>query len=180
MKSASVGVEDEVLGGAAQGAGDLEDALFAAFDLDEHPDRRLVNRDDHVAEGEFLAILLIAEPDRVAERLEAPEHRLAIADDGFDLFAQLHRRRLDRALEGQQALARLHANAQHAPALPQGVGVIVEQGVFLQAPAPQRRRPGVPHGRARVVDRVEPQLDFAFERRSHAHKRPYYSIHPGR
>ncbi len=50
---------------------------------------------------------------------------------------------------------------------------IVEQGVFLQAAAAQRRRAGGLDRRAGFFDRVEPELDFAFERGGHAHKRLY-------
>src|SRR4029077_20026292 len=48
------------------------DALLAAFDLDERPNRRLVNRDDHVVFRELLAVLLVAEPDVKAELFEDP------------------------------------------------------------------------------------------------------------
>ena len=67
------------------------DGVFAALDLDEHADRRFVDRDHHVVGGELLAVLLVAEPDVQAERLEDGQQRRAVGDDGLVLFADLDR-----------------------------------------------------------------------------------------
>ena len=78
----------------------------AAFDLDEGPDRRLVERDDDVVEREFLAILLIPEPARGSRAASSTRSTSEPSPThGLELLAQLHLRRLHRALEGEQAPA---------------------------------------------------------------------------
>src|SRR6188768_709256 len=69
-----VRVEDEVVLLSAERAGRFDDAVLIALDLDEHADRRLVDGDDGVAERVLFAVLLIAEPDREAELLQAAKH----------------------------------------------------------------------------------------------------------
>ena len=65
------------------------DAALAAFDLDEHADGRFVDRDDAVVEREFLAVLLVAEPDVESQLFEHAQQQVAVADDGLELFAHL-------------------------------------------------------------------------------------------
>ena len=69
-EEAAIGVEDEVGRRAPERRRHGEDALFAAFDLDERADRRLVERDGDVLGRELLAVLLVAEPDVQPELLE--------------------------------------------------------------------------------------------------------------
>ena len=64
------------------------DRPLAAFDLDEGPDRRLVERDRDVFRREFLAELLIAEPHVQSERLEHAHQHVAVADDGLVFLAR--------------------------------------------------------------------------------------------
>src|SRR4051794_18253325 len=49
--------------GAAERSGRGADAGVGPFDLDERAERRLVDRDRHVAVRELLAVLLVTEPD---------------------------------------------------------------------------------------------------------------------
>ena len=46
----------------------------------------------------------------------------------------------------------------------------VEQRILLQPPAEQRRRACRDDGRSRFLDRLEPQLDLAFDRRRSVHE----------
>ena len=112
-----------------------------ALDLDEHADRRFVDRDDDVFVRELLAVLLVPEPDVQPELLENLQQDLAVADERLDLFAQLHGRRLHRALERQPALAVLDAHPQHAAPAPQLLVVGVEERVLLEPAAEQWRAP---------------------------------------
>ena len=89
----AVRVGDVVRRRAAERARRLVDRVFAAFDLDEHADRRLIDRDHHVVVREFLAVFLVAEPDVQAELFEDGLQRRAVGDDGFVLFADLDRGR---------------------------------------------------------------------------------------
>jgi len=161
----AVRIEDEVGGRAAERLRHREDALLAPFDLDEHADRRLVDRDDHILVREFLAVLLVPEPHVQPQLFEDAQQHRAVADDGFELLAQLHRRRLHRSFEGDAALAVFHADAQHRTAPPELLVVGIEQGVFLEPPPEQRRRAGREHRAPRLVGAVEPQLDLPLERR---------------
>ena len=56
---------------------------------------------------------------------------------------------------------------------------IVEQRVFLQAAAPERRGAERRHRGARLFNRPEPELHLALERRGHGHRR-LYVLQPGR
>src|SRR5262249_23002901 len=132
-------------------------------DLDERADWRLVDRDDHIVEREFLAVLLVAEPGAEPELLEdADEHR-SIGDDRLELFAQLERRGLHRSFERHVTLARLDPDAQHTTAPPQAVVGRVEQAVLLKAAAANRRRAGLAHRGAGRLDVRKPELDLALE-----------------
>src|SRR6202008_1098057 len=115
-EEAAVGIEDEVRRRASERDRHRQNPFFAPFDLDEGPDRRLVDRDHDVLGGVLLAVLLVAEPDVKAELFEHPLHDLAVADHGLVLVADLHRSRKDGSLEGEEALARFGADPQHAPA----------------------------------------------------------------
>ena len=114
---------------------------------------------------ELLAILLVAEPDVQSKLPENLEQDFAVADQRLVLFPHLHRRRLDGALEGHAALAVLHAHAQDASPPAKLFVVGVEQGVRLEAAAQPRRAAGRDDGSARLLDRVESQLDLSLERR---------------
>ncbi len=71
--------------------------------------------------------------------------------------------RLHRSFEGQQAPAAVHADPQRrAPAVEVFVAG-VEQAVFLQPPAVNRRGAGGQNGRAGGFGAVESQLDLALE-----------------
>ena len=140
------------------------DVLLAAFDLDERADRRFVDGDHDVLGRELLAVLLVAEPHAQPQLVQDGEQRVAVGDDGFVLFAHLHQAGLHRALEGQQALAALAAHAQHAAAPVEPIVGRIEQTVFLQPPAAQRRGADGEDALARLLGAVEPQLDLALER----------------
>src|SRR6185436_15437550 len=115
----AVGVYDVVGRPPSEGARHGGDARFAALDLDEHADRRLVDGDDDVLVREFLAVLLVAEPDVEAQFLEDPQQQPAVADHRLELVADLHLARLHRSLEGDPALAVLDADPEHAAPPPQ-------------------------------------------------------------
>src|SRR6185436_20914343 len=112
-----------------------------------------------------------AEPHVVAQLLEDPEQQRAVADDGLELVAQLHRRCLDGPLEGDAALAVLGTDPQGAAAPAERFVLVVQEGVLLQPPPEERQRARRLDGGACLVDRLEPQLDFTLERRRHGHKR---------
>ena len=69
-----------------------------------------------------------------------------------------------RALEGQQALAALRAHAERRSLAPQQLVFGVEQRVFLQPAAVQRRGAERENLRACLVGTVEAKLDLALER----------------
>ncbi len=137
---------------------------FAAFDLDERADRRLVDGDDDVVGRELLAVLLVAKPDVEAELLKNRQQHVAVGDDGLTFLSQLHRARLHRALEGEQALAAFVAHAQHGTLPAKQLVVGVEQTVFLQAPAVERRGAERENLRSCLVGALEAELDLALER----------------
>ena len=80
---------------------------------------------------------------------------------------------LNRALERDPALAVLDAHAQHAA----GGGATSRRRVSSSESSCSRRQssgrgPGGHHGLPGDLDRIEPQLDFPFERRRHRHEAP--------
>ena len=94
-------------------------------------------------------IFLVAEPDAESELFEHVQQQQAVADDRFHLLAQFHRRVLHRPFEGEKRLSALEADAQHAAAAAQLIVGRVEQIVFLEPPAAQRRRAGCQNRLAR-------------------------------
>ena len=150
-----------------QRRGHVVDALLAAFDFDERADRRFVDRDRDVFVRELLAIFFVAEPHAEAELFEHVQQQQAVADDGLELFAKLHRRVLNRAFEGEQRLAALEAHAQHAAPAAQRVVGRVEQVVFLQPPPSQRRGAGRQNRLAGFVGVAKAELDLPLQNRGH-------------
>ena len=73
QEDTAIGVEDVIGPGASERRGGRLDPLLAAFDLDEDPHRRLVDRHDDVVVRELLAVLFVAEPDVQAELLKNRE-----------------------------------------------------------------------------------------------------------
>ena len=133
------GTNRDVVGrAAAKRHGRRSDAAVAAFDLHERADRCLVHRHDDIVEREFLAVLLVAEPDAKSRPLE--DHRgehPAVVDARFEFLAQLQRRMLDRTLEGDEAVAMLDPDAQNlavARSVVRSFGV--EQSVRLEPARP--------------------------------------------
>src|SRR5688500_3160977 len=91
QKEAAIGIEDVVgLRSAERRRGGL-DALFASLDLDEHPDRGLVDGHDHVVVGELFAVLLVPEPYVQPELFKNLQQDLAVPHERFVLLAELHR-----------------------------------------------------------------------------------------
>src|SRR5690349_20377729 len=159
----AIRVDEVVAGSAAERLRRVGDSSVAAFDLDERPDRRFVQRQQHIVERELFAILLIAEPDAEAELLEDAHDERAVADDGLELFAQFRDRRLDRTFVGEQTPPGLDADPEHASPPPQIVVRCIEQAVFLKTPAAHRRGAGIDDGGAGALGIVESQLDLALE-----------------
>jgi hypothetical protein len=77
---------------------------------------------------------LVAEPHVVPSSSKIRSSSAPSADDGLELVAQLHRRRVDRALEGDAALAVLGPDPQGAAAPAERFVLVVEEGVLLQPP----------------------------------------------
>src|SRR5438552_3333987 len=101
-EEAAVRLEHIDVRASAERLGRRGDAAIAAFDFDKHTDRRLVDRDDAVVEREFLAVLLIPEPDVKTELAQNAHQDGAIADDGLHLFAHFHPRGLHGSFERQK------------------------------------------------------------------------------
>src|SRR6266508_3376858 len=146
----AIGIDQVIVGRAAERFGHSRDAAIAALDLDKRADRRLVERDDDIVEREFFTILLIAEPDAEAELFENVDEERAVADHGLELLTQLHQRRLHGPLEREQALPRFHAHPQHASPAPQIVVWRVEQAILLQPAASHWRGAGAQDRLARA------------------------------
>ena len=72
--------------------------------------------------------------------------------------------------ECQPALPALDADAQDAAPLSELLVTGVEQRIFLQPAAQERRRACRHDGRSRFLGRLEPQLDLAFDRRRSVHE----------
>ena len=116
------------------------------------------------SERELLAVLLVAEADvgaratcrMVSRTWPSADHRLV-------LLAQLHRAGQRRTLEGEHAVAAVVPDAKRRSLAAQWFVRGVEQGVFLQAAAAERRGADRHDARPRVVGGVEPEFDLAFE-----------------
>src|ERR1051325_3833846 len=141
----------------------LVNAVRAALDLDERPDRRFVDCDDHVVERELFAVLLVAEPHVEPELFEHAQQHGAVADDGLELVAHFQDRRLNRTFEGEEALARLDTYAKHASAQAQPLVVGVEERVFLEAARANGCGAGADYGLASFDGIGEPKLDFSLD-----------------
>ena len=166
-EEAAVGIEHEIRRRASERNRHREDAFFAAFDLDERADGRLVDGDDDVFGGVLLAVLLVAEPHVQAELLEHALQHFAVANDGLVLVAHLHRSGQHGTFEGQQVLARLGADAQHAAAPAQRFILRIEQGIFLQTAGAKGGGTSGKDRRARIFRAGEPEFDFTLDHQRH-------------
>ena len=92
------------------------------------------------------------------------QQRRAVGDDGLVLLADLDDAGQHRPLEREQALAALRPHAQRRSLQPQPLVVGVEQRVFLEAAAVQRRGAERENLRPCLVGTVEAKLDLALER----------------
>src|SRR6185295_12409015 len=82
-------------------------------------------------------------------------------------FAGLHRGVLNRTLEGEECFAPFEADAQHAAALAQLIVVRVEQVIFLQPAAAQRRGSGRQNRLPGFVGVAKPQLNLSLQGSHH-------------
>jgi hypothetical protein len=136
---------------------------FAALDLDERADRRLVYGDDDVVGRELLSVLLVAKPDMEAELLKDREQHVAVGDDRLTFLAQFHRAVLHGPLEGEQALPAFVPYPEDRTLAPKQLVVGVQQTVLLQAPAMERRGAKRENLGSRLLGTLEAELDFALE-----------------
>src|SRR5262245_2777263 len=160
----SVRVGDVIVGRPSERGCSAVDRLLTALDFDERADGRLVDGDHDVVRTEFLAVLLVAEPDVEAELLQDREQHVAVGDDGFTFLAEFHRARLYGPFESEKALAALVPHSQHR-SLPAELFIIgIEQAILLQPPAVKRCGAKREDLCPCLVGAVESQLDLALER----------------
>src|SRR5690606_13703293 len=164
LEQLRVGVGDEVRGVPAECGGGLTDGRVVAFELHEHANGRLVDRDE---QGRRAAILL-AEFLVAEGRLEADA-----VEDGRQLIPVVHARLvLGSHLEGPgqgRALVRQHgggavgAYPDGSSARPQRAVRRVEQRVVLQAARMAEGKAEARNGCARLGEGRELELDLAFD-----------------
>ncbi len=154
---------DVIVRRPAERGGGAHDGGFAAFELDEDANRRLVNRDDEAVERVLLAKLLIAEARNEAQTGEDGLYTVGARYHRFDFLSRLHQRWQDRTLPGDRCALAVAPHAQRASLPRQSVVVGIEQHIVLETPRAQRGRSERSNGLAGRLHGLELQLDFLFE-----------------